>query len=95
MQLFECKTNIGNETKIYLVQADNFAQAEHAFNRFASSSLPGGYSLLAIVKSNTELAFAGYTNLNNIPASPRIGFAPDSNRPSNLPSQSNKVIIFD
>lgn len=95
MQLYECTTNIGDEKKIYLVQADNFAQAEHAFNRFASASLPGGYTLVAIVKSNTELAFAGYTNLNNMPVSHRIGFAPDSNRPSTLPTQSNKVIIFD
>lgn len=103
MNLYECKTTHDGEVKTFIVQADSFANAEQAFNKFANNNLNSGYELNSIHKSDSLLALENngnntvYTSTrNNKPEHNRIGFNVDAlQRQTISPTYSHKVIIFD
>ena len=105
MFLYECKTTHDGDVKTFIVQADSFANAEQAFNKFANNNLNSGYELNSIHKSDSQLAVSGSNNNtdtgntwshDNKPKHNRIGFNVDAlQRQTISPTYSHKVIIFD
>lgn len=105
MCLYECKTTHDGDVKTFIVQADSFANAEQAFNKFANNNLNSGYELISIHKSDSQLAVSGSNNNTdtdtgntwshvNKPEHNRIGFNVDALQHQVRTTYSQKVIIF-
>lgn len=76
--LYECNIIQADDNRQYLVEADNFGQAEQKFNEYARLNIAGDYEFTSINRSHSNGIIANRDKVVNVqditPQQRKIGF---------------------